>query len=179
MQKTIFITGISGVGKTTFLKALSLHIKFQHLTASDIIKDQKQHVSSMCVSSEELRLANIDDNQKLLINGFNRLKDPNVRLVIVDGHTIIDTPNGLVTVERAVFEGLEIDQFIFLKEKPEIIFERRRKDLSRTRPQIEVHLIDEHQHKALAVAREYAETMGLSMVTANTSELDKVIAAIS
>ncbi len=175
MQKTIFVAGVSGVGKTTFLKSLACRTEFQHLTASQIIKDQKRHIKSQGMTSEELRLANIGDNQKVLIDGFHRQKTPQIGLIIIDGHTVIDTPEGLVEIEGSVFKRLGIDHFIFLKENPAEILKRRQADLSRERPLVHAELIEEHQAISFSVTAKIAETLSVPLTPLNTNQFDNAL----
>ncbi len=175
IQKIVFLAGVSGVGKTTFLRELANHAEFQHLTASQIIKDQKQYINLQNMTSEELRLANIADNQKTLVDGFHRLKEPQIDLIIIDGHTVIDTPDGLVEIESSVFEGLGIDHFIFLKEQPAEILKRRQADSSRNRPLICVESIEQQQAISLTITTKIAGTLGVPMSSLSTCQFDDAL----
>ena len=173
MQKTVFVAGVSGVGKTTFVRSLSGIVDFQHLTASEIIKDQKRYFGAQAVSSEELRNADIGDNQRMLIDGFHRLKSPSKKLIIIDGHTIIESPAGLVEIEVPVFMGLGVDQFIFLMEQPQEIMKRRQQDLRRTRPAIEVSKIEELQKKSREVTEKISKKLGVPTSVVFTNQLEE------
>ncbi len=174
-KNIIFVAGVSGVGKTTFLKKIAENAEFQRLTASLIIKEQRKYIGVQKMTSEELRLANLADNQKVLVDGFHRLKIPQMDLIIIDGHTVIDTPNGLIKIESSVFKGLGVEHFIFLKEQPAEILKRRRADSSRNRHSISAELIEQQQAKSLVVTAKIAEVLGVPMSILNTCQSDDAL----
>ncbi|PMW76648.1 adenylate kinase, partial [Pseudomonas sp. FW306-1C-G01A] len=63
-QKIIAVVGVSGVGKSTFLKKLQSKVEFQLLQASDVIRQQIQNKENQHLNAEVLRHANIDENQR-------------------------------------------------------------------------------------------------------------------
>ena len=95
---------------------------------------RRQITISATVSIDSLREANINENQQFLTIGFLRAVDPEAQIVIIDGHSVIDTPSGLVPIEPAVFAKLRIQRVIFLVDDPSEIFRRRAGDRSRNRP---------------------------------------------
>lgn len=128
IQKTIALVGISGVGKTTFLKNLASELTFQHLTAGTLISEGK---SLEREDRDKLRLSNINENQRLLILGFHRARDPNIPFVVMDGHVVIHGAEGLEIIGSDVFEALGIDAMMHLVAPPERILENRLKDAGR------------------------------------------------
>lgn len=88
--KVVAFTGISGVGKTTFLKKLSERVSFQHLTGGSLIAAARQADADQ---RDTIRHADLDENQQLLIDGFFVARDQQVELVIMDGHVVIDGGN--------------------------------------------------------------------------------------
>jgi adenylate kinase len=143
-QRTVALLGVSGVGKSTILRMLSTKIEFQHLQASALIKEGRQ-----AKDSDSLRLSDIDDNQRFLIAGFHRSVDPRSRLVLLDGHSVIDTPTGLVPIDIGVFSAIGIQQIICLIDDPEVIERRRANDTSRNRPQRDAGELKSYQDTAL------------------------------
>jgi len=148
-QHAIAFLGLSGVGKSTLLRELSSHVEFQHLQASALIKEGRQAAEAQEISTDTLRHVNIDENQQLLIAGYERSINPKAKLVILDGHSVIDTPAGLVQIDPSVFSALGISRVIFLADKPAEIVQRRQSDTSRDRPIRSVGDIDVHQDVAL------------------------------
>lgn len=151
MARVIAVTGISGVGKTTFLTALRPRCSFQHLQASALIQSQREQGLSVAHDGT------IPQNQKMLIAAFNLARDPKADLVVIDGHTLIDTPDGLVRIEPDVFTALHVSQIFYLYDAPTSIFKRRAADTTRTRPQRSIEELAQHQalglRHGLSVAR--------------------------
>lgn len=171
MGRTIAVVGISGVGKSTFLFELQKTVRFQLLTASSLIKDQKRAIEQGSLTSEELRLANIGDNQLLLVDGFHRKRDIGAEIVVLDGHTVVDTPNGLIEISSDIFNKIGIETFIFLMERPELIADRRAGDSDRTRPNLSVEKLQQHQNLALTVAARAALTMRVPLIVITSDQI--------
>ena len=81
-QRVVALTGISGVGKTTFLRKLSAMREFQHLTGGTLIAAARNKGSD---ARDSLRHADLEENQRLLIQGFALEKDPKANLIVMDG----------------------------------------------------------------------------------------------
>ncbi|MCB0310232.1 MAG: AAA family ATPase [Bdellovibrionales bacterium] len=154
--KIIMVAGISGVGKTTLIKSAQSSCKFQHISAGSIIQNQKLLAEGE-TKRDVLRLGDISDNQLLLVEGFWKAKDATQDIVVLDGHTVIDTPDGLVPISSSVFVALEVSLFVFVKGEPEQILAQREADLSRNRPQLDLEDIRRHQVEALKA------TLGLAL----------------
>jgi adenylate kinase len=168
-QKTIALVGISGVGKTTFLKNLASELTFQHLTAGTLISEGK---SLERADRDKLRLSNINENQKLLILGFHHARNPNIPFVVMDGHVIIHGAEGLETIGSHVFEALGIDAMMHLVAHPQRILENRLKDAGRARPVLSEKELEEHQNSSFFAAQKVCETLNIPCVKVSTSEID-------
>lgn len=157
-QKIIMFVGISGVGKTTFLRGLQSSISFQHLTAGTLIAAAKG-LTDNDVERDGLRLSRIIDNQKYLVTGFQFNKDENANLVILDGHAIVDTGEGLEEIAVEVFRELRIDAIVHLCGNSDSILANRLNDPIRQRPALTLDQIDNHQMCSLAVSRKAAASL--------------------
>lgn len=151
-QSVIALVGISGVGKSTLLRTAAAFVPFQHLQASALIKEAKELLSSDAVVTDDLRTADITHNQALLVKGFSNARNPAERLIVLDGHTVIDTPAGLITIEPSVFSALGVTEFIFVADDPKSILSRRANDQSRNRPERSVLELAHHQEQAVLTA---------------------------
>ncbi|WP_414462428.1 ATP-binding protein [Hyphomicrobium sp. DY-1] len=171
-QPIIALVGISGVGKSTLLRAAAETLTFQHLQASALIKEAKERRTSAAVASDELRTADIADNQALLVEGFGLARNSGDALVVLDGHTVIDTPLGLITIEPSVFAAVGVTQFIFVADDPNAILSRRTDDQSRNRPQRSALELEQHQEQAVLAAFKAALHLGvpLHMLTPHQRE---------
>jgi len=147
------LVGLSGVGKSRLISSIQNDMEFQALSASNLIKAEKEADTD----HDDLKNHDIKDNQRLLIDGFNRAKTNNNQdITVLDGHTVIETPNGLIEISSNVFKEIDIKHFIFLVEDPEIILERRIKDSSRKRSVTSLTKLVEYQRRALEVTTEIA-----------------------
>lgn len=155
----VALVGISGVGKSTFLRRLSKEISFTHLEASTLLKEEVQLRQATKPTSEDLRLGAVLDNQNLLNCAFDRHVNDLDGLVVLDGHTIIDTGAELQEVPVSVFEKMHLDAFFFLQDDPCKILSRREADSTRNRPERNIDEITEHQSKAILTTARIAHAM--------------------
>lgn len=155
-QRVVALTGISGVGKTTFLRKLSAAREFQHLTGGTLIAAARNKGSD---ARDSLRHADLEENQRLLIQGFALEKDPKANLIIVDGHVVIDNNSGLARISSTVFESIDVSLILHLEADPVRIFKNRSEDTSRFRPIRDVETLAHHQ----AASREHARYVARSL----------------
>lgn len=157
-QKIIFLAGISGVGKTTFLKKLANEIEFQHLTAGTLISNGKSLEQK---ERDSMRFSNLDENQKLLISGFHYTRDNQASIVVIDGHVVIDTGAELEKISSNVFKALKIDAIIHLNADSDQIFKNRKNDESRDRPKLSSTQLKKHQEYSILSAQDISKALGI------------------
>lgn len=150
-MRTIGLVGISGVGKSHMIRSLENICEFQHLQASDLIKKEMARQRGLRTSSEDLRLGEIKDNQKLLVDGFWRAVSREGPLVLFDGHTIIDGAAGVTSIPTSVFRDLGIGMLVFIQAPSDVIVTQRKND-ARVRPERNSETIGQHQTVALRAA---------------------------
>lgn len=159
MKSTIVaLTGLSGVGKTTFLRRLSDHVSFQHLTGGSLIATARDADQQ---DRDDLRHADLDENQRLLIEGFELARDPEANLVIMDGHVVIDGGDGLVKLPADVFRRLGITTLVHLEADPARIAAHRAGDTARARPAYDISLLSAQQEASRAHADSIATALGV------------------
>ena len=154
-QRIVAFTGISGVGKTTFLRQLAELIDFQHVTGGSLIATAREAASA---ARDAIRHANLDENQRLLIEGFVLACDPHSKLVIMDGHVVIDDGDGLSKISSEVFRALGVSIIVHLESEPERIAENREGDTSRSRPTYPSNILEQHQ----VLSRAHAQACALA-----------------
>ncbi len=166
----IALVGISGVGKSTFLRRLAREVSFTHLEASRLLKEEVQLLNATRLTSEDLRLGAVLDNQNLLNCAFDRHVEKLDGLVVLDGHTVIDTGAGLQEVPASVFDKMCLDEFFFLQDDPCEIFSRRKADTTRDRPDRSIDEVAEHQERAILVTAQIARDLRIpcTIVSHNT-----------
>jgi len=169
-SKSIALVGLSGVGKTTFLSSLVSDFSFRHAEASQIIKAQKEYISNEALSSEGLRNRDIHDNQSLLVDGFHRLFPSEEITTVLDGHTIIDTPTGVIPIPASVFADIGLHFMVYLRGDPRVIASQRQLDKSRNRPERSPNEIAVQQRQAIETAVSITDEIGCPLFVLTHSQ---------
>ncbi len=178
MMRAVAVVGISGVGKSTFLRRAAQRLDFLHLHASQLIKDEKAFRQGLTASSEELRLGPVLDNQALLLHAFKRQAAGSSQPIVFDGHVLIDGANGVVTIPAIVFEALGLDAIVFLRADPERIHQQRSVD-SRVRPNRSVGVIESHQLQALQLAKDISSQLSITFYEIDQSAIDFFVSILA
>lgn len=146
------------------LRVVAAKVDFAHLEASRLIKNEQARRSMASQSSEALRTGPVLDNQTLLIAGFSHEAASIDRPIVFDGHSVIDGRDGLIEIPIEVFAALGLDAICFLQAEPSKIFAQRHADVGRTRPARTIAALEEHQARAIAVARAIADALECPLV---------------
>jgi adenylate kinase len=171
-NQVVAVLGISGVGKSTFLTKLSETLNFQHLQASELIQLGRRHVSECQTEVDNLRNLNIDENQEFLIYGFNAMMDKSCPLVVLDGHSVIDTPNGFVNISPQVFRNLKISNVIYLIDDAIDIEVRRAFDGKRNRLRRSLEQLKKYQEISLLSASETCLDLDVPLTVIKPTKLE-------
>jgi adenylate kinase len=116
---TYFVAGVHGVGKTTTCANVAESLRITHLTASQIIRAEKD----TAVSNATKVVTNVDANQQLLVSGVHRFHQTNRRLIL-DGHFSIHSREGLIKIPLAVFLALDVKGLAVFSDDPRDILSR-------------------------------------------------------
>jgi adenylate kinase len=168
------MTGLSGVGKSTLLRKLLARVNFQHVQASALIKMGRQLVGDIVSSVDQLRDADLDANQRVLIHAFWRTVDPAFNLIILDGHSVIERDDGLTLISPDVFGAIGIKSMIFLADDPVAIEYRRASDAKRSRLVKSVENLQSTQNAALSHAGEICHTLGVPLHVFSPAQYDAI-----
>ena len=165
-QRVVAFTGISGVGKTTFLEKFAEQMVFQHITGGSLIAVARNAASD---ARDDLRHSDLDENQRLLIEGFALARDELAEVIIMDGHVVIDEGDRLMEISCDVFEALGVTAMVHLEADPTHIAENRSKDTARSRPRHDTDTLGQHQDLSRRHARSIADELrtGFYIVTHN------------
>jgi adenylate kinase len=168
----IALVGISGVGKTTFLTKLSSRLEFQHLTAGSLIRRARDAEKR---PRDQLRLADVEENQRLLVEGFDLACDRLASRIILDGHCIIHGDLGVQHIGSQVFSELGIRLMVHLEAPSRQVQVNRSGDLARDRPLLHVAEIDEHQALSLAHAQDIASELQIEFLRLTHADLNVLV----
>ncbi|AIC29757.1 P-loop NTPase domain-containing protein (plasmid) [Rhizobium etli bv. mimosae str. IE4771] len=164
----IAFLGISGVGKSTFLRDSARTMSFQHLTAGYLIGQARDAE----IAHDYLRLQNISDNQDLLVKGFQIRRDAGAACVVLDGHAVIDGASGLEMIDVDIFRRLGVNAVAHLEADPQQIFANREGDGSRARPVRSADELREHQNLSLARSMAIAREMTIPFARLQAGETE-------
>lgn len=172
----IGIFGISGVGKSRLVGQVAARIPHTlHLQGSALIK---QGLADPSVSSEELRRASGDRiiaNQRILIAMVNRaIAEHPSRLVLFDGHLLIDTPAEIIEVQREVIAALQLKLLVHVEAEPTQIAARRHGDAYRTRPDRDIATLAAHQNRSRDLCKAYGCLLGIPMHIVESGDVDRL-----
>ncbi len=166
-KTTVMLAGISGVGKTTFLNRLKSELSFQHLTAGSLISAAKEAKKN---ERDELRLSDIDENQRLLIQGLSLARDRYSPLIILDGHVVIHTASGLEAINSEVFRALGINAILHLVGTAEQILENRTREIGRNRPLLSLQELEDHQSFSILTASTLSRTLDIPWLKVTSAD---------
>lgn len=162
------VVGISGVGKTTFIRNLNKELSFQHLTAGSLIATARSATNE---GRDSLRLANVDENQSLLIRGFGISRDPEADLILLDGHVVIHGDNGLKQIPSETFRALGVSGFLHIVASASRIQQNRSSDVTRKRPLLSLAELEAHQADSLNVAANVAKLLDVPWTQVSYEDL--------
>lgn len=178
MPVVAIISGLSGVGKTWLLQRAMRTTAGQLLSASRLIRQELNRLYLEPIEHDDLRKLDITANQKALVAGFAQTVDPDVDLVVLDAHVVIDTPKGLEFVPREVFAALTPSLFIFIEDSPEVILKNRSQDKTRKRPFRDVEALALLQSQALAATRQIATDLRVPFYTIPAGDVEGLTALL-
>ncbi len=172
-MKVVAVLGLSGVGKSTLVRKAGERKNILHLVASDLIK------ARLSQTSEQLRQGAVWDNQALMLAEFaDRLKNAGSTTIVFDGHSIIDTPDGLLEIPLSVFQAISPSAIVFIEAWPEVIAQRRASDTGRTRPARSAAELAQHQEIAKRRASLFAAELGAPFVAIASDDVEHFLALL-
>jgi len=161
----IFVTGIHGVGKTTYCKKLSEKLKLPHFSASDIIRSQL----STTITSNSKNVKNAEKNQDILLQGIEALNLKN-KEIILDGHFVLMQNKKVQRLPLSTYQELGIKEIILLKDTPEKIYKRQ---LSRDKKsEFTISFMDEMQKEEINYAEEVSKLLDIELKIVSVVEID-------
>lgn len=175
MQTIIGLFGISGAGKTYTASTLAQkNSNVISVRASQIIAEYRDTISFQSLSHKV-----VDENQKILIEGFNKFKLVfSQKTIILELHNIIETPEGITYVDLEVFRELHIDKAIFLKLSPQALYSQRVNDKNRNRPHKTEQKLSDLQEKSLDYFCKIFEKLKLPYEIIEANHIDKLVSEL-
>jgi len=165
MKKTIFVAGIHGVGKTYLCESIEcLGLKFA--SASEIIKKELIEANW----SKDKIINDAEKNQLALIAGVEKIrKHQDFNGLLLDGHFVLRTSNGFLSLDHAIFNALNIDAIILVEDEAEKIASRleSRDSVSAPKDLVEFLKIEREQ------AEKFSAVKSLPLFLIRSGDVDK------
>lgn len=146
------------------------------MSGSELIRAEKERLTSQIVSADELRTDRVVDNQELLLAGFRTYAAQDSTSILFDGHNVVDTNDGLVRIPFEVIAGLRPAGIAMVVDAPAAIVARRTADSTRGRPQRTAEALSTYQDLCLELARDHATSLSIPMETITSGETDAFVA---
>lgn len=167
-KKIIFIGGVHGVGKSTFVDAVKVKCPFVvGLSCSTILKwENPVHKA----------VENVEENQNKLLSNLPYFIDMD-KNYLLDGHfCLLTEQNTIERVPMEVFEAINPDMIVLLEECPAVICQRLYK---RDAIQYSEDLIKAFLHEERTYATEVADTLGIHFKCCNSATMNSCINELS
>lgn len=141
----IGLFGLSGSGKTYLTSQLSSESEIIATRASQIIKQYGCEINYNRLDKKV-----IDLNQTVLIEGLKKFKyeKPN-EIIVIELHNIIETPEGLSEINPKILFELKLDAACYLKVEPETLYQQRKYDTKRVRPEKTTKTLEQLQKRSV------------------------------
>ncbi|MGV8938649.1 MAG: ATP-binding protein [Allorhizobium sp.] len=175
-MNTILVFGISGVGKSWLCGQAAASLDIRHISGSELIRAEKERLTSQIVSADALRSDRVVDNQQLLLHGFDVYKTQDARPILFDGHNVVDTDDGLVKIAADVIFSLEPNAIVVVTDTASKVMERRSADSSRARPTRAAEALLSYQALCVQLGREHASALSIPFREISSGHTDDFIA---
>jgi adenylate kinase len=164
-MKVIFVAGIHAVGKSTACQAISDKLGIPHFSASQIIKGER----SSAVDEKSKLVADVDDNQRLLIQGVSRILESG--RFLLDGHFTMrrKSDGGLEAIHVDVFRKLHVGGVVLYTDHPEAISNRMHARDGVLQP---IELLRSHQDEEIAHAKHVTKTLSVPLVMLQAFDIE-------
>lgn len=170
-MSVIFVGGVHGVGKGTHCHLISQRTGIPWFTASSIIKAEKQ--SAIAVDTKAV--ADPSGNQSLLLRGVRRVTAVN-STILLDGHfTILNSHDSIVLIDVEIFDQLQLQGIVVLKDNPSLICDRLRR---RDGCEWAVADIRSHQETETTHAKMVATKLAVPIMIVESSDNDSFTKAV-
>lgn len=116
MKKIIFVSGIHGVGKSTFCAELRKHLPLKHYSCSTLIKENSDYIE------HSKKVSGADKNQAVLLNALEKAEEP---AFLLDGHfCLIGKDEQLIELEDEIFYQVKPAAIVNVTCPVEIVHQR-------------------------------------------------------
>lgn len=176
-KKTIFVTGVHGVGKTYFItNIIKKYTNFERISASSLIKKDIQ------ISETDKRVKDIKHNQNIMIKKFLTIRENSDSVFLFDGHFVLVDSNGEIhDINMEVFKSLNLNEIIIFTDNIENIYTRLKNRDSDCMERLKLSKLQDREIKAARNIQKYLK-IPLNIIELNgknddeiTQQLEKIL----
>ena len=170
-MNVIFLSGVHGVGKGHLGSPVANSMGILHLTASQLIQEEKGGASW----GMDKNTSDLDDNQLALIHALDQkcLTHP---YILLDGHFVLRNAQGVLTpLATTVFKKLNLTGVILLTEEVNIIASRL---ALRDKDEPNIQAISALAKAELAHARAVCNALALPLIVIHAPTLTSLTDAV-
>ncbi|GAB6150427.1 ATP-binding protein [Clostridium novyi] len=162
-KNIIFVSGIHGVGKTTFCKEISQKYGVEYYSASELIS-----IASRKKFTNKLT-NNINNNQKFLMNSIKKILDKD-KYYFLDGHfCLLDKNLCIKEIPIDTYQNIGIKSIIVLTDNIHNIYFKLKK---RDNIKYNLDLIDSFQKEEIKYANKVALILNVPIIYVNIEDYD-------
>lgn len=164
----ILITGISRAGKTSTAQlAVARFSDLKYISASALLKESG-------AKTYDLSPENVKNNQSKIVEALKQHEYWDQKNIVLDGHAIIETENGVVELPNSLFDRLQLETIICIKSSPEEIFGRR-KGVSQV---VSISEISDRQNRECAYSKYQATRLSIPYFELLSGEFEALIGIV-
>jgi adenylate kinase len=162
----VFISGVHGVGKTSFCKDISIDLDIQYFTASEIIRSYKNK------RFDTLYVSDIESNQDILIKAITEILD-NTKIYLLDGHfCLLNKSKEIERISYDIFVQLGLKAIVVLVDD---IAKVQKRLFMRMNQEYDFEKLKELQDAEVSYAKEVAGSLNIPFVIIEDADEDKII----
>ncbi|MGS2727940.1 ATP-binding protein [Psychroserpens sp. BH13MA-6] len=161
MNNIIFIGGIHGVGKGTICKELCQSFKFEHLSASKVLKWEE------ISGKRNKKVKNLNTTQDRLIYGLSQIIEPDKKYLL-DGHFCLLNSDGKPEkVPENTFKKINPNAIIIITCDVQTILSRLE---NRDRMKYSLKILEDMQNLEIKFAQEISLRLNIPFFNVKTSD---------
>ena len=170
MMRTLFIGGVHGVGKSTACAQVANDLSCLHVRASDLIRQER----SNAIAKNGKLVEDVNGNQEILLQGFNRLKSSSTaQCILLDGHYALrDSATNIQLLPVTIFQELRLSGLVCLENDPSVIVKRIK---ARDGSSISIEDVSELQKAELEHAQTVSKALSLPLSILRENELKDLL----
>jgi len=183
-SKRIIIVGIPGVGKTTLVSKVVELLRSKKISVNVSIFGTvmfEEAKKNGIKDRDDLRKLSVPEQKKLQSMAATKIASMTDDIVIVDTHAFIATKEGFYPgLPHNVLEILMPDSFIMISARPEEIYNRRMKDMTRNRDIVSIETIKKELDVTSAMLSTCSILCGspIKMILNSEGKIDEVAKGI-